>query len=92
MVPSNFVRYVSEETTRQSNSERLFHWINLEKIRIGHGIVYSLEVNTTWMVKYMFSEAKIIGIFTNHSLRATGANELFQLLRKLSKESLGIAL
>ena len=30
------------------------------------------------MVKSMFSEAKITGNFTNHSLRATGATELFQ--------------
>ena len=30
------------------------------------------------MVKAMFSEAKISGDFTNHSLRATGATELFQ--------------
>ena len=30
------------------------------------------------MVKSMFSEANIAGDFTNHSLRATGATELFQ--------------
>ena len=30
------------------------------------------------MVKSMFSVAKITGNFTNHSLRATGATELFQ--------------
>ena len=29
------------------------------------------------MVKAMFSEAKISGDFTNHSLRARGATELF---------------
>ena len=42
------------------------------------------------MVKTMCTEANIEGRFTNHSLRATGATELFQkeVPEKLSKKSL----
>lgn len=43
---------------------------------MGHDIVYSLEVNTTLIT--WLRPAKIAGDFTNHSLRATGATELFQ--------------
>ena len=38
---------------------------------------YCVQPRGKHVVKSMFSEAKIAGDFTNHSLRATGATALF---------------